>query len=133
MHRRTARGNRLGLVVVGVVLLAGAVALFGARLGWYGRPGRHARVYPGSAATFVRDNSDWLWPVAAAVAIVLGLVFLRWLLVQPRTDTVRRVVLDTDGDDDPGPAARCSPPAPSPLRWRTTWPAYAACAAPTRR
>jgi hypothetical protein len=98
VHRRTARGNRIGLTVLGLVLLAGAAALFGARLGWYGTSGKRARVYPGSAAGFVRDNGDWLWPVAAAVAILLGLLFLRWLLVQSRTDTVRRVVADTDAD-----------------------------------
>ncbi|MHA3705098.1 hypothetical protein ACXR2U_23245 [Jatrophihabitans sp. YIM 134969] len=100
MHQRTARGNRLGLLVLGILLLAGGVALFGAHQGWYGAGGPDTAVYPDSAASFVDDNSGWLWPVAAAVAIIVGLVFLRWLLVQPRTDSVRRLIADSDDGGD---------------------------------
>lgn len=99
MHRHTARGNRLGLVLVGIVLLAGGVALYGAHAGWYGASGPDTSVYPDGARSFVGDNSGWLWPVAGVVAILVGLVFLRWLLVQPRTDSIRRVALDSDGDE----------------------------------
>lgn len=98
MHRRTARGNRLGLSIVGVLLLAAGVALFGAHQGWYGASGTRDVVYPKSAADFVHGNASWLWPVVAAVGIVVGLLFLRWLLVQPRTDTVRRLPADAEDD-----------------------------------
>ncbi len=102
MHRRTARGNRLGLILTGLLLLVGGAALLGGHQGVYGASGTKDTVYPDAASEFVHDNSGWLWPVAAALAIVLGLVFLRWLLVQPRTDTLRRLRVDSDDDSGDG-------------------------------
>ena len=81
-----------------VLLLAGGVALFGAHQGWYGAAGTDDVVYPKGVAEFVHDNEGWLWPVVAAVGIVIGLLFLRWLLVQPRTDTVRRLPADVEDE-----------------------------------
>lgn len=98
MHRRTARGNRLGLAVVGVLLLAGGLALVAAQRGLFGSGSTDYVFYSDSAAKFVSDNSSWLWPVAGVVAVLFGLVFLRWLVVQVRTDTVRRLPLDSDGE-----------------------------------
>lgn len=100
MHRRTARGNRLGLILVGLLLLIGGLALVAVRVDVFGSAANDQVAYPDDVATFVADNAGWLWPVAAAVAILIGLVFLRWLLVQPRTDTVRRLRIDADGEGD---------------------------------
>ena len=105
MHRRTARGNRLGLASTGLVLAAAGAALVLARQGLLGNVGRRDVLYPERARSFVHDNGSWLWPVVAAAAILLGLVFLRWLLVQPRTDRLRRLVVDTDEHADTDPSA----------------------------
>ena len=89
MSRRTARGNRIGLVVVGLVLLAaGAYAL--ARgvavrpelLGSAHAPltDQHVRRYP--------TSQSWFWPVVAGVTVMIALLALRWLAVQARTDAV---------------------------------------------
>lgn len=110
MHRRTARGNRLGIAVLGILLLVGGLALLAANRGSYGNTAGQDPLYPVRARTFVHDNHGWLWPAVAAVAIVLGLLFLRWLLVQPRRDSLRRVRVDSDNHTDGG-AGRTTMPA----------------------
>jgi hypothetical protein len=96
MYRRTARGNRIGLAISGLLLLAGGLALAAGYRGLYGTASRNSPLYPDAARTFIRENHGWLWPAAAAGAIVIGLVFLRWLLLQARTDRLRRIIIDTD-------------------------------------
>ena len=110
MHRRTARGNRLGLALTGLVLVVAGAALLVAHLGRLGSVGKGDVLYPAQARRFVHDNASWLWPVVAAVSIVLGLLFLRWLLVQPRTDRLRTLVIDLDNGTDPS-AGRTRMPA----------------------
>lgn len=94
--RRTARGNRIGLAIVGVVLLlVGIAALL-----------RAADVMPGvlgSAQAPVLDQQTqdiagqaWFWPVVALVALIIGLLALRWLAVQGRSNTVRQLRLESD-------------------------------------
>lgn len=93
MYRRTARGNRLGLALVGVLLvIGGGVAL-----------ARGVGVLPGLPAdqpllnaaerSFARDQ-PWFWYVVAIVAVLIALLALRWLLVQGRRGTVRGLRID---------------------------------------
>jgi hypothetical protein len=97
MNRRTARGNRIGLAIVGtVLLLAGAAALlrgldllpdlFGAA---------EAPVTSEPTRDFVADQ-DWFWPAVAAALIVVALLALRWLLAQTRTGALRTLRLQPD-------------------------------------
>lgn len=97
MNRRTARGNRIGLAIVGaVLLLAGIAALLRALdlvpdlLGAADEP-----VIDQSTSDFVADQ-DWFWPVLAAALILVALLSLRWLLVQTRTGAVGTLRLDAD-------------------------------------
>jgi hypothetical protein len=97
MNRRTARGNRIGLAIVGgVLLLAGAAALLRGLdllpdlLGAAEEP-----VTDESTRDFVADQ-DWFWPVVAAALIVVALLTLRWLLVQTRTGAVGTLRLEPD-------------------------------------
>ena len=99
MHRRTARGNRLGLALTGALLLIAGLALVGANRGSFGAAGPREYLYGGGVRRFVADNRTWLWPVVAAVAVVVGLAFLRWLLVQTRVDAVRTVRVDSETAD----------------------------------
>lgn len=105
MHRRTARGNKLGLALTGVVLAVAGAALFLAHQGMIGTAGKRNALYPDQGRRFVHDNTSWLWPVTAAAAIIIGLAFLRWLLMQPRTDRLRRLVIDTDEHAGTNPSA----------------------------
>ena len=44
----------------------------------------------------------WLWLTIAALAVVVGILALRWLLVQLRSDSLGRVVVDSDRTGEPG-------------------------------
>lgn len=99
--RRTARGNRIGLGLLGLVLLVAggavvirATGLLGGLLGPAGEP-----VYNDATAGWVHDQRPWLWLAIAAVGVLIALLALRWLAVQLRTDRLGRLMLDTD---DPG-------------------------------
>lgn len=96
MNRRTARGNRTGLALVGVLLAgAGTAAIL-----------RGASVAPevlGAAGLPILDpptrelaDQAWFWGALAAILVVIGLLALRWLLVQTRTDAIRSIRLETD-------------------------------------
>lgn len=92
--RRSARGNRLGLVIVGVVLLAAGLAALAAGRGLLG--GDLA------ATPLLGDRTNevlaqqWVPYVAVAVAFVAGFLALRWLMVQGMNDTVGRLYLARD-------------------------------------
>ncbi|WP_026119623.1 Asp23/Gls24 family envelope stress response protein [Nocardiopsis ganjiahuensis] len=92
--RRSARGNRLGLVIVGTVLLAAGLAALAAGQGLLG--GELA------ASPLLGDRvnevlaQQWVPYVAVAVAFVSGFLALRWLMVQGMNDTVGRLFLEHD-------------------------------------
>lgn len=90
MNRTTARGNRLGLILTGLLLLVlGGLAL-----------ARGLRAFPqnwapageplvnGPVLTFFLVNSPWIWWAIAAVALIVALLGLRWLAVQGRGDSL---------------------------------------------
>lgn len=93
---RTARGNRLGLVVVGVLLLAAGLAALARGLdvapqllGGAGQPVLDERV---------RDTAaqPWFWPVVAVGLLLVALLALRWLAVQTRSGAIRSIRLEPD-------------------------------------
>lgn len=112
MHRRTARGNRIGLAVLGVLLLAGGAALMLAHLDVIPN-GSDQDVYPSTVQQFVADQQQWLYWVLGIVSALIALAFLRWLLVQPRVDRISRVVVDSDLDGSAGGEGRTVMPAGS--------------------
>jgi hypothetical protein len=110
VHRRTARGNRIGLAVVGLLLLAAGVALVLAYLDVIPN-GSDQPVYDGSVQRFVADQHTWLYWVLGIVSALIALWFLRWLLVQSRADRVGRVLVDSDLDGSDAGAGRTTLPA----------------------
>lgn len=93
MNRRTARGNRLGLAVVGAVLLVAGLAALARGLDLL--PGGARSPVTGQAARDLADRA-WFWPVVAAVLILVTLLALRWLAVQTRADELRVLRLEPD-------------------------------------
>ncbi|MEV7012733.1 hypothetical protein [Streptosporangium sp. NPDC051022] len=88
MNRKTARGNRLGLLIMGLllILLGGYTLVRGAyALPQHLAPAGEPLVNDPVRAAFARYD-PWLWWVIAAAAIVLALFGLRWLMVQGRRD-----------------------------------------------
>jgi hypothetical protein len=99
---RTRRGNRLGLGLVGTVLVVGGAAAVARGDGLFGAAGLDTN--PGSANTPLLSSSEtryihqagWFWPAVAAVAIVVALLCLRWLIVQTRVERTGDLQLEPD-------------------------------------
>ncbi|NYH53856.1 MULTISPECIES: alkaline shock response membrane anchor protein AmaP [Nocardiopsis] len=94
--RRSARGNRWGLAVVGVVLLAAGLASLAAGLGLFGR-GLADSALLGPPVREVLGQ-QWVPYVVVAAAVVAAFLALRWLMAQGFNDTVGRLVLER-GDE----------------------------------
>jgi hypothetical protein len=101
MRRHAARGNRIGLGLLGLALLLAGAALATVSLGVFGDDNAAQRIYPSQAQRYIHQHS-WIWSLLAAAAIIIGLLCLRWLIVQPRRDTLRRIRIDSDRTSEPG-------------------------------
>jgi hypothetical protein len=83
VNRKTGRGNRWGLALVGLVLLVlGALALVRGLLG-----AGNTAIVDGGVRGFFARSSPMIWWIVAAVSAVVALLALRWLFVQGRMDT----------------------------------------------
>lgn len=99
---RTARGNRVGLALTGIVLLAGGGYLIARSLGAFGSGQAQEPIYTDNTAGWIHDQRPWLWIVIAVLAVILAVLVIRWLLMQLRSDSLNRVVLDTGTTTDRG-------------------------------
>jgi len=97
MTRHIAHVNRTVLFIVGLILLAGGGAALlrgsGAFPAVLGRSGGSIAT---TAQTRYPDNHAWVWPVVAAIAAIIALLALYWLLIQARTGAVRRLSLEPE-------------------------------------
>ena len=101
MNSKTARGNRIGLAVVGVLLLAAGGYVLARSLGAFGTEQADAPVYAERTASWIHAQQPWIWITLAAIGVIVALLALRWLLVQLRTDRLGRIAMDTDLALDP--------------------------------
>lgn len=95
MSRRTARGNRYGLTFAGLVLLAGGGLALARGFGAFGARDNQRRLLS-STETHYAATHGWFWPVVAAVAGVVALACLRWLIAQTRSERLRGFQLEPD-------------------------------------
>ncbi len=95
MRRRAGGGNRAGVAFLGLLLLLAGGTLAAQSRRVFGQSAGGQVIYPPAARRFVHDNQH-LWWALAAVAIVVGLLCLRWLLAQLRIGRLSRVQLDSD-------------------------------------
>lgn len=86
MGSRADRLNRILLTLLALVLLAAGTTglLFG--LGAFGRDRTSDLVLSSEVEEFVVGQAEWFWPLVAVVFVLLGVLALRWLLQQVRTD-----------------------------------------------
>ena len=101
MSSKTARGNRIGLAVVGVLLLSAGGYVLARSLGAFGAEQADAPVYAERSASWIHAQQPWIWITLAAIGVIVALLALRWLLVQLRTDRLGRIAMDTDLALDP--------------------------------
>lgn len=97
MTRHIAHVNRTVLLIIGLILLAGGGAallrgfdVFPAVLGRSG-----ASIVTAAQVRYPARHA-WVWPAVAAVAAVIALLALYWLLIQARTGSVRRLSLEPE-------------------------------------
>lgn len=95
-YRRSARGNRWGLAVVGTVLLVVGLAALATGQGLFGA-GPAGQPLLGEGAQGVLEQ-QWVPYVAVAIAFVAAFLALRWLMSQGIHDTVRRLSLEGGGE-----------------------------------
>ncbi|MBB2913867.1 hypothetical protein FHS43_005176 [Streptosporangium becharense] len=96
MRDRTARGNRLGLLLTGLPLLVLGALGVARSLGALPRawvPAGGPVLDAPTRAAFARQG-PWPWWVVAAVAVALALLGLRWLLAQTRRHRLDGMRLD---------------------------------------
>lgn len=86
MGSRADRLNRFLLTLLALVLLAAGTTglLFG--LGGFGQGRTSDLVLSSEVEEFVVGQAEWFWPLVAVVLVLLGVLALRWLLLQVRTD-----------------------------------------------
>ncbi|WP_214410648.1 alkaline shock response membrane anchor protein AmaP [Sphaerisporangium fuscum] len=92
MDRHIARVNRVGLAVVGMVLILCGLAALARGLGVLGPA--HVPVTSGPLPAYAL--TPWFWPAVALVALVAELLALRWLLLQGRRSTIHHLDLERD-------------------------------------
>jgi hypothetical protein len=94
----TVRANRLILTLLGLILLLAGVAGLLAGLGVFGSTLEQEAVLSARVDRFV-ERHGWFWPALAAVAAVVALLALWWLLIQLRTNRLREVDLRPEAQD----------------------------------
>ncbi|WP_066373399.1 hypothetical protein [Herbidospora mongoliensis] len=92
--RGIAWGNRTGLVLLGLILLAAGAAALARGLGVFGANAAQAPLLPNPVSTFA-DSISWFWPAVAAGAVVVGVIGLSWLLAQFRLNRLGRMRLES--------------------------------------
>ena len=93
MSTRVDRSNRVLLGLLGTALLAAGGLGLARSLGWIGPVATTDGVLPLDAApTWAEDW--WFWPAVAAIAFVVALLCLRWLVAQASTERLRHLDVD---------------------------------------
>lgn len=95
----SAHGDRLHrtlLLLLGLLLLAAGVATLLAGWGVFGSGFRDEAVFDNAVGRYIGRHGSWLWPVIAAVLVVIGLLALRWLLTLVATPRLGTVDATTD-------------------------------------
>ena len=97
MIRRTGFGNRIALLVIGLLLLlGGAYGLLRGLNVWPSGLGAHDSLIIDKSTRHWVSYQPWFWPTVAAVAVLVFLLTLWWLVSQGQTRVLRRIALEPD-------------------------------------
>ena len=97
MRRGPDRLNSAVLTLLALILLG--VGGYGLARGYgaFGDTRADDPLLTGDVRDFVSLNSDWFWPLAAVVSLLVAWLGLRWLLAQISTATVGHLPVRADG------------------------------------
>jgi hypothetical protein len=97
LTRHTARVSRIGLVIIGLILLLGAGAVLARSLNASTSVlgNQHAPLLTHGQVQYPTTNS-WVWPVVAAGSFVIAALALWWMAAQTRTRAVHRIPIEPD-------------------------------------
>jgi hypothetical protein len=88
------KGNRIGLLIVGLLLTAAGVAAILAYSGAFGTVTSDRAIADNPVSRYVGTNGSWLWPVAAVIALIVLALAVWWLLRNIfSTDRIRTLIL----------------------------------------
>jgi hypothetical protein len=94
--------NRIALTLLGLVLLvigAGAMAL---SVGLFGSARSRQPLFANPVSHYVGAHGSWIWAAAAALAVLVALLMLRWLAaLLLSTDRAGDLEIRRDGDAEP--------------------------------
>jgi hypothetical protein len=90
------RTNRVVLAIIGLIAVLLGVGGLLAAYGVFGSRFQHQRLLDNQFARYFSDHGDWLWPTLAAVAFIVMLLALLWLLrLLFSTDRTSDIVIET--------------------------------------
>jgi hypothetical protein len=97
------RANRVLLTFIGLLALGLGTAGLLAAGGVFGHTFQHRRLLDNQFSTYFSDHGEWLWPAIAAVAFVIMLLCLIWLLrLLFSTDRVGDITVPTSMENQTG-------------------------------
>ncbi|MDQ3898397.1 MAG: alkaline shock response membrane anchor protein AmaP [Actinomycetota bacterium] len=97
MRAAPDRLNRTLLTLLALLLLGAGAYGLARGYGAFGDDRAADPVLTSDVRDFVSRNSDWFWPLAAVVSLIVAWLGLRWLLAQISTPTVGRLPVRSDG------------------------------------
>ena len=97
MRRGPDRLNAAVLTVLALVLVGAGAYGLARGYGAFGDTRAGGPVLTDDVRDVVTRNSDWFWPVAAALSLLVAWLGLRWLLAQLGTTTVAHLPVRADG------------------------------------
>lgn len=97
MTRHTAVISRAGLILIGFILLGGGGVVLVRGLGVFPEAlGSATAPLLSDAQVRYPTEHAWVWPVTAAVAAVIALLALWWLVAQTPVGSLRRLSVEPD-------------------------------------
>jgi len=97
MRRYPDRLNNTVLTLLALVLMGAGAYGLARGYGAFGDARAADPVLGDEVRAFVSRNAGWFWPLAAALAVLVAWLGLRWLLSQIHTPTVTRLPVRADG------------------------------------
>lgn len=95
MSSRIDQANRTLLIMLGLLLLLAGAAGLALSFEAFGAGAADSPVIPDRLSQFIADN-PWYWWAVAAVAIVVALLTLRWLIAQLHTTRLSHLDVEPD-------------------------------------